>query len=79
MLLLLVSFCTVAGRFLPYLDAWEKSVKEREGFSDAQKKRMTLSQKTLLGLRITGQYGSLLHMVLCMLNMWAVGCFQACS
>lgn len=64
--------------FLPYLDAWEKSVKEREGLSDAQKKRMTLSQETLLGLRITGQYGSWWHIVLCMLNKWAVGCFQAC-
>ena len=26
--------------FLPYLEDWEKSVRKREGFTDAQKKRM---------------------------------------
>lgn len=40
--------------FLPYLDVWEESVNGREGFSDTEKKRMTLSTETLLGLRITG-------------------------
>ena len=34
------------GEFLPYLDAWEKSLKEQEGFSDAQKKRMTEQRDT---------------------------------
>ena len=42
--------------FLPFLDAWEKSVEEREGFTDAEKNRMKLSTETLLGLRITGEY-----------------------
>jgi hypothetical protein len=39
--------------FLPYLDSWEKSVFERHDFSDAQKKRMTLSNETLVGIRRT--------------------------
>ena len=40
--------------FLPYMDEWEESVKKREGFTDAQKKRMLLSPQTILGLRMTG-------------------------
>lgn len=40
--------------FLAYLDKWEKSVKERPGYSKSQKKRMMLSPETLLGLKITG-------------------------
>ena len=39
--------------FLAYLDEWERSVNGRPGFDDADKKRMLLSQETLLGLRIT--------------------------
>ena len=42
--------------FLPYLDEWEKSVKERDGYNDTQKKRMLLSEQTILGLRMTGKY-----------------------
>ena len=42
--------------FLPYLDAWEQSVAQRTGFSNVQKKRITLSAETLLGLRITGNF-----------------------
>jgi len=34
---------------------------EREGFTNAEKKRMQLSRETLLGLRITGN----LYIVLC--------------
>ena len=40
--------------FLAYLDEWERSVNGHPGFDDADKKRMLLSQETLLGLRITG-------------------------
>ena len=40
--------------FLPYMDAWEASVDAREGFTDVEKKRMLLSQETLLGIRRTG-------------------------
>ena len=40
--------------FPPYLDEWEQSVKAREGFSNSEKKKMLLSQETLLGLRMTG-------------------------
>ena len=40
--------------FLPYLDHWEKTVSEREGYSNAEKNMMLLSQETGDGLRITG-------------------------
>ena len=39
---------------MPYLDNWERSVQEREGFSKAAKLKMLLSAETRLGLRITG-------------------------
>jgi hypothetical protein len=39
--------------FLGYLDLWEKSVEERPGFDNQQKKRMLLSAETLLGIRLT--------------------------
>lgn len=42
--------------FLPYLDEWEKSVQSIKGVSDADKKRMTISTETLLGIRMTGKY-----------------------
>ena len=41
--------------FIPYLDNWERSVQEREGFSNAQKLTMLLSAETRLGLRLTGK------------------------
>ena len=41
------------GTFLPYLNHWEESVEEREGFNASQKKRMLLSTETMLGLRMT--------------------------
>ena len=41
--------------FIPYLDGWEKSVQEREGFSNQAKIRMLLSQETSLGIRISGE------------------------
>ena len=40
--------------FLGYLKEWEDSVKQREGFTDAEKTMMLLSQETLEGLHITG-------------------------
>ena len=48
--------------FLPYLDDWEKSVRKREGFTNAQKKRMLLSDQTILGLRMTGKYTELIKL-----------------
>ena len=41
---------------MDYLNDWEKTVNEREGFSKDERKRMTLSQETLDGLRMTGMY-----------------------
>ena len=41
--------------FLAYLDEWEKSVMDRPGFEDDEKKNMMLSSETLLGLRMTGK------------------------
>ena len=49
--------------FLAYLKVWEKSVKEREGFSDAQKRMMTLPRETQDGIHITGK--KLIHIILC--------------
>ena len=42
--------------FLPYLDAWKKSVEAREGFSKEQKNRMLLSRDTRLSLCMTSKY-----------------------
>lgn len=39
--------------FLDYLDEWDTEVKGRPGFTDCEEK-MTLSQETLEGLRMTG-------------------------
>ena len=44
----------VGEDFLPYLDDWEKCVKERTGFSSEEKRRMLLSSETILELRMTG-------------------------
>lgn len=40
--------------FLGYLDEWDLSVQNREEFTDAEKKKMCLSEETLGGLRMTG-------------------------
>lgn len=40
--------------FLNYLDEWEQSVKQRKGFTPAQRTMMLLSPETLEGLRMTG-------------------------
>ena len=45
--------------FLPYLDHWEKTVSEREGFSNAEKNMMLLSQETI-------EMGSELQVHVCM-------------
>ena len=40
--------------FLSYLDEWEQSVRQRDGFSASEKNKMQLSPETILGLRLTG-------------------------
>ena len=42
------------------MDDWKESVKGRKGFSKVEKKKMLLSPETLLGLRMTGSYKSIL-------------------
>ena len=42
--------------FLGYLRNWEESVKKRDGYTDEEKKRMILSQETLQGIRMTGDF-----------------------
>ena len=37
-----------------YLDSWDAVVNKSEGYSADEKKKMTLSQETLEGLRMTG-------------------------
>ena len=46
--------------FLNYLNEWEKSVKQRKGFTPAQRTLMLLSPETLEGLRMTGNYNFIL-------------------
>lgn len=47
--------------FLPYLEMWKKSVEGRGGYSDGEKERMMLSQKTLTGIQITGMKNPTSH------------------
>ena len=47
-------FQWLENEFLGYLDEWDAAVWVREGLTDEEKKRMTLSQDTLEGLRMTG-------------------------
>ena len=42
--------------FCHYLDLWETSVYQREGFSEVEKKKMMLCQQTLDGLQMPGIY-----------------------
>ena len=42
--------------FWGYLDEWQRSVEQREGFTTAQKQMMRLSKETLTGLKITGRF-----------------------
>ena len=42
------------GHFPGLLQKWQKSVEEREGFTDAEKQKMILSRETVEGLSITG-------------------------
>lgn len=50
-------FQFLESEFLPYLDEWEESVKKRAGnFTDSERKRMLLSNETLLGIRITSEF-----------------------
>ena len=57
--------------FIPYLDEWEKSVEDREGFSNLAKKQMLLSPATLLGIRMTGMY---VCMPTSLVSLMEVGC-----
>jgi len=45
----------VLTEFLAYLKAWENSVKEWKGFSDAEKRMMMLPRETQDGIYITGK------------------------
>lgn len=42
--------------FLGYLDEWDSSIEGRSGFTEAEKKKMHLSDETLNGLRMTGRF-----------------------
>ena len=42
--------------FLGYLREWEENVEKRNGYSKDEKRRMTLSQETIKGLRMTGKF-----------------------
>ena len=42
-------------KFSAYLDEWEKSVMDRPGFKDDEKKNLMLRSETLLGLQMTGK------------------------
>ena len=46
--------------FLNYLHEWEQSVKQRKGFTPAQRTMMLLNPETLEGLRMTGNYNVIL-------------------
>ena len=50
------AFSVVEDAFLKYLQVWEDSVKNREGFTQAEKRNMLLSAQMLEGLRITGEH-----------------------
>ena len=49
-----VTVVTVLNAFVVYLDDWEKEVAEHRGLSKKDQRKMCLSRKTLLDLRITG-------------------------
>ena len=42
--------------FIGYLREWEENVEKRNGYSKDEKRRMTLSQETIKGLRMTGKF-----------------------
>ena len=42
--------------FLGYIEEWQKSIEQREEFTNAQKQMMCLSKETLTGLKITGKF-----------------------
>ena len=52
----IIHVLVVEGDFLGYLREWEKSVEERVGYEDDERKRMTLSQETIERLRMSGNY-----------------------
>lgn len=44
--------------FVGYLQKWQQSVDQREGFNKEEKKKMTLSTDTLKGIKMTGKITS---------------------
>ena len=54
--------------FLGYLDEWQRSVEQREGFTTAQKQMMCLSKETLTGLKITGRFK---HACIMFMSHWS--------
>ena len=42
--------------FLPWLKKWEEQVKSQKDVKGEAKRKMLLSDETLLGLRMTGMY-----------------------
>ena len=44
------------GVFLPWLDDWEKQVKDRKDIKGKQKKKLLLSDETKFGIKMTGKY-----------------------
>ena len=43
--------------FIGFLDKWEECVKQRDVFTNTEKKLMILSSETRRGLHTTGNYG----------------------
>ena len=43
------------GNFLSYLNEWEKSVGDRDGYDDEEKEKMMIAEETRTGLRLTGK------------------------
>lgn len=60
--------------FLGYLENWEAGVRERKGFSAAQKSLMLLSRETREGLKMTGAL-ALLYVYMCMQSVMTTSHF----
>ena len=57
---------------MPYLDKWETSVKERDGFTDSEKQKMLLSQATLSGLRMTSMTASKQYYIMIIIELTTI-------
>ena len=58
---MIIMYLNFPNDFFKYLTEWEESVKGRKGYDDNQKKRMLLSDQTLLRLRMTGKLTNTNH------------------